>query len=314
MKCKCVGVLKRADIPTHDLTTGLSALADAAATIQSCCSSSSPSEASLLPSTTFRMVKKPSRPRSPMDTQPKKRRRHEKHPSTDSSGFDLPPLLYGPVPLDLDSSQNGLGNLPDFGFMAPPMSLISSLAGSGCTCGVQCACPGCAEHRGSHHASHDRRSCGDGCGTCIDPSLGLALPQTGGAASSTFVIIEQTGFNDQGFLSTSSESNSIKESFLDKFFARAAALPPPPQHRRMSTVNIDPMDTSVYLNVPQVNLPKLECCGGQCTCPNGQCSCQESCVGCGEDGHGEASRLPEPMIEQRFSESLVVAKSCCASG
>ena len=34
----------------------------------------------------------------------------------------------------------------------PPLSSIVELAGSGCTCGFDCNCPGCTEHRGPEHA------------------------------------------------------------------------------------------------------------------------------------------------------------------
>ncbi len=55
-----------------------------------------------------------------------------------------------------------------------------------------------------------RTDCADGCGTCVDPSIGSALPDLRGDGSGSSV------------------------TFLDRFFARAAALPPPPVHRKMS--------------------------------------------------------------------------------
>ncbi|KAF9535781.1 hypothetical protein CPB83DRAFT_802372 [Crepidotus variabilis] len=324
-KCKCQAIAKKTNaIPhsAHNTVTGLNALADAAATMQSCCSTL-PVSSSLpeVPPTTGR---KSARPRSPPSSHhgPNKRQRQEKSLSghVTSSNLDLPPLLYDSASLVADASSNSSGTLPDFGFMAPPMSQITSLAGSGCTCGVQCACPGCTEHRGRGQANPDRRSCADGCGTCIDHSLGMSLPQTGGAASSSFMASGLTDLDDSAsvFGPSANPSTSSKESILDKFFARAAALPLPPQHRRMS---IDPMDTSVYITatgIPQVNLPKLECCGGQCTCPDGQCSCQENCVGCGSTDEQEARPWEEsverglPLFEEVSPQRVV--RSCCAGG
>jgi len=166
----------------------------------------------------------------------------------------------------------------------PPIEQIASLAGSGCTCGVCCACPGCVEHRGSDHADYERRNCADGCGTCVDPSLETSLPWSTGAGSSSFTPYSHP---------RSSNTLGAKESFLDRFFARAAALPPPPEYRKTSVI-LDPMDTTVYLNKvgPTVTLPRLECCGGVCTCPEGQCSCRSSCVGCVDEVEESSPSAP----------------------
>ena len=149
----------------------------------------------------------------------------------------------------------------------PPMSTIKSLAGTGCTCGVQCKCPGCIEHRTPQHASKDRADCRDGCGTCVDHSAGIELPT----------------------LASGSETNSI----MDRFFARAAALPQPPPNRKIG-LYLDPMNLSLYsaptasANRPGdperlafgfVNLPKLKCCSGQSTCSRDHCSARNTAVG-----------------------------------
>lgn len=164
------------------------------------------------------------------------------------------------------------------------------------------------EHRGAEHASKDRRNCTEGCGTCIDNDHGVALP----------------GHDREA-------ANGINSSnFLDKFFARAAALPAPPINRRMGVgVDLDPMNVMVYPGAARatdeggfafglVSLPKLECCGGRCACPNGHCGCGKSCDGsCANhscEGQGEASmsepvgaRPPTPM-----DSTPPPVRSCCA--
>jgi len=84
-----------------------------------------------------------------------------------SQNFDLPPIL---------SVTSGLSSqIPDFRVM-PPLATIKSIAGSGCSCGLYCACPGCTEHRLPMHVAKDRRDCKDGCGDCVDHGSGVALP------------------------------------------------------------------------------------------------------------------------------------------
>ncbi|KAI3621832.1 ace1 transcription factor [Moniliophthora roreri] len=200
---------------------------------------------------------------SPSQPPPSKRPKH-KHVESPSP-LELPPLLFS------DSSfPESPTTVPDFGVM-PPLSEISSFAGSGCTCGVECNCPGCIEHRGPENVDTSVGSCADGCGTCVDNRHGIAL---------------------QG-----QESVSI----IDRFFARAAALPAPPVNRKMGVgVQLDPMNVMVYpktaietkeRGIPfgLITVPKLECCGGKCGCPDGQCGCGKSCNGCCADHvHGKA--------------------------
>lgn len=186
----------------------------------------------------------------------------------------------------------------------PPLSTIASLAGSGCTCGVQCACPGCLEHRGAEHASKDRKDCANGCGTCVDHSIGIALPNS------------EPGTN-----------------YLDKFFARAAALPAPPANRKMGVgMDLDPMNVTVYPDAARdagergvafglVNLPKLECCSGRCECPNGTCGCGKFCSGRCVEHEDENTRkqgiivAPEaaPLVQGTLMKAgSPVSRSCCA--
>jgi len=209
---------------------------------------------------------------------------------------DLAPILSSFAPSST--------SLPIFPFM-PPISTINLLAGSGCTCGVECSCPGCEEHRGSEHASKDHRSCADGCGTCIDNNAGIALPG----------------------LDVISSTNSM----INQFFRRAAALPAPPSNRRMGLgTQLDPMDVTTYATATRnpgdgtfvfgfVNLPKLECCGGNCNCTDGGCRCGNSC-----DGRcAEHLKDTNNAVEGTVSKSGVVTpdpvaappalRGCCAN-
>jgi hypothetical protein len=241
-------------------TDALSTLARAAATMGSCCGGPSLTDAG--PSTYQRTltaskgVPRSLSPNGPPDHSSHERQKKHSNYSVPTPGPDLAPILDMSVP----SSPLASTSIPDFPSM-PSMSEFTSFAGSGCTCGVKCACPGCAEHQNITSTNYERRDCADGCGTCIDPSLGMVLPTLDGSQTGT--------------------------SILDRFFATAAALPPPPTHRKIS-YHLDPMNTTVYsASMGQqtfafgfVNLPKLECCGGQCNCPDGRCGCRTSCVGC----------------------------------
>lgn len=219
-------------------------------------------------------------------------------------GPALPPILL-PAPLLYDA--------PPVFPTIPPLSTIASLAGTGCTCGLNCNCPGCVEHRGTEHASQDFQDCPDECGTCVDHQHGIELPTPTGYGSASV-----------GMLSSSSNA-----SFIDAFFARAAAkIPPPPSLRASaSAVSFDPMNVTVY---PQslflgegkrldehgpafglVKLPKLECCAGKCGCPGESCGCGRECDGCCSVHEGVADK-----VEGRDTNEIVdVAKrSCCSAG
>ncbi|KAJ7495624.1 hypothetical protein FB451DRAFT_1019820 [Mycena latifolia] len=164
--------------------------------------------------------------------------------------------------------------IPTFGTtQLPSMRIVASLAGSGCTCGVECVCPGCAEHRGpAQAAASERRSCADGCGTCVDARSDVVLTQPWAASG------------------------------IDRFLARAAALPAPPATR-----------------MEVVNLPKLECCGGRCACPVGSCECGKSCDGCCQEHGLDADAAPEGRgvdgpREERASVQAQKQKSSCCGG
>ncbi|KAH8834896.1 hypothetical protein DL96DRAFT_1454550, partial [Flagelloscypha sp. PMI_526] len=184
-----------------------------------------------------------------------------------SPGPELPPFLFPqddvitlpPLPTTFESQES---------YAMPPMSTITSFAGSGCTCGVQCACPGCVEHRGPSTASSSgSRDCGDSvCIHCLFPEVPAPATNTAGHSHS-----------------------------MDSFWKTAASIPPPPEnwkHGSLSDVgSLNPFDVSLYPppKTPTsstsavfqlVNLPKLECCGGNCGCPNGSCDCGTACDGC----------------------------------
>jgi hypothetical protein len=184
---------------------------------------------------------------------------------------DLPPIMTSP------SIEHPMPPFPTM----PPLSTIKSLAGSGCTCGLQCQCPGCVQHRTPEQASKEHKDCADGCGSCIDHAGGIELPTSAAVES-----------HPSGGSSTA--------SIIDQFFARAAALPLPPLHRKMG-VQLDPTDVLIYPTAAArettgpglrlVNLPKLECCSGRCRCPVGQCGCEKLCEGaCADHGNGDSAR------------------------
>lgn len=278
---------------------GLDALARAAAMFES-------SEAALSttspPTSSLKAVKHlTSRPTSPNRHASRdgkafhKRTKHARTPSL-SPGPDLAPIfLDGTDGIAASSTAGPALAIPNFETM-PPMSMITSLAGSGCTCGLQCACPGCVEHRGPEHASKERKNCADGCGTCVDHAAGIAMPGTSSSAP----------------------------NILDRFFARAAALPAPPTNRRMGGVDLDPMNITVYPDAAfsasdravafgLVTIPKLECCGGRCACPAGQCGCGQSCNGCCQDhSNSQRQKSASPVAMHLPSTPAPPVRSCCA--
>lgn len=190
---------------------------------------------------------------------------------------DLPPILLTP-----DEAVNLSTDTP----LIPPLSAIASFAGSGCTCGVECSCPGCEEHRGPAHVDRTHRSCSSGCNHCVDSQMGIALP---GLEPSPTV------------------------SMIDQFLRRAASLPAPPPNRRMGIgADLDPANVMTYPRAARdteeraiafglISLPKLECCAGKCACAADSCHCGDSCNGsCAENNTPALPRAPP-------------ARSCCAS-
>lgn len=142
------------------------------------------------------------------------------HTSTPTPILNLPPLLFPEVP----------GPTP----VVPPFSTFTTLAGTGCTCGLTCQCPGCPTHHSRPVVDPNVEA--QDCMTCVDPTLH---------------VIDRSG----------SRGSYIESPVLEKFFAIAQRVPPPP------TAGGKP-----------VELPKL-CCGGSCAC-GGACGCSEDCTGC----------------------------------
>lgn len=206
-----------------------------------------------------------------------KRAKHRHNSGQACCHSPSPVLELAPIQSSSESPPT-VNAIPDFGFM-PPMSTIASLAGSGCTCGVQCACPGCVEHRGPEYAAKDLNNCcADGqCQTCIDHKSGHALQ----SSTSPFSSIPAAA-TSPSVLSSSLDFINNSPS-LHRFFERAAALPAPPHRRPGNGIQFHLRDVTYgFEKVPSVKLPKL-CCGGKCTCPNNLCACSNSCGGCCSD-------------------------------
>lgn len=222
-------------------------------------------------------------------------------------GPDLPPLL-----LDLERMTRPPHDAPRFitPTSIPSIKSVVLLAGTGCSCGFECACPGCIEHRvppsSTSQEQPNLRSCSDGCAHCVDNLGGVALPEPG-------PVSQQPSFG----------------GVIEKFLSRAASLPSPPKNR---STDIDPTDIRVFPaelfsvdfggagDLPGggagrqeqarsawglVDVPKLECCGGACGCPDGRCGCGTSCAGCCVEG--DAPLYPSG------SSALAESVSCCTN-
>lgn len=266
-RCKC----RTSNTSSSKHTGNLDALALAA---EMCCGETSTS-ASVSPGS--------KRQSTPPGSLINKRQNHGKNDGPTALGPELPPIYLGVDTAPLAQT-------------FPPLSTIVSIAGTGCTCGVQCGCPGCIEHRGAEHASKDRRDCAAGCGTCIDHRTGIMLPNSG-----------------------------AEPNFLDRFFARAAALPEPPANRNRGVgVELDPMNVIVYPDAVRdvgecgaafglVSVPKLD---GQC---GYLCGCGKSCSGrCQDHGdHGAEEQAipgsPPSLQTVAMAEGTPLLRGCCAN-
>ena len=157
--------------------------------------------------------------------------------------LDLPPLLFPEVSRPTT--------------VVPPFSTFSTLAGSGCTCGLTCQCPDCPSH------SNATSGAGKDCMSCVDQSLR---------------VIDRSG--DWSFQSPA----------LEKFFAVADRVPPPP-----------------VAGGKRVEIPKL-CCAGSCGCA-GACGCGGDCSGCCE---GFGKEAPEDSPNESIALPMVPPTgSCC---
>lgn len=173
-----------------------------------------------------------------------------------SARLELPPIVAGPI---------SSASVPDFPTI-PPLSTIKSIAGSGCTCGFNCTCPGCVEHRTLRYAEKHHKDCSEGCGHCVDQTAGIELP--------------------------GQDTSAHGGNLVDIFFARAATLPNPPLNRR---TELDSRDITVPYErlagsstetdgrdvaIGPVKVPNLESCRGQCGCLADVSQCGQSRGGC----------------------------------
>ncbi|KAA1468422.1 hypothetical protein DENSPDRAFT_464247 [Dentipellis sp. KUC8613] len=281
----------------ENMSNGLATLARAAAAL--CCddtpepdtpSTKSPTPAPAPPSTSASPPAprscKHHRPPSP----PLSHRSHKRTRKSPSPGPALPPLVLPPPDTTTQSSPYPYSYSHPYPYSAPstampPFSTLTSLAGSGCTCGLRCACAGCAEHRPAHPHGGEAdgaRDCGDGCGDCVDEgTMSIDLSAVG------------CGFRSVMSQSASTEGSSTA---LESFFAYAARVPPPGG---------------------PVALPKL-CCGGDCGCGS-RCACGSACGGCcsekadeaGGEKEKEAVTTPTPVPVQENENREERRASCC---
>lgn len=265
----------------------------------------------------------PTPPRISNSSYPKRARSYQS-PETE---FALPPLQFTsqeksivPTPFSMPplSPHDHLHvpEHPNFPTSMPPFSTLNRLAGTGCTCGLQCACPDCAEHRTDGpgeddtqsaeldfelgfsegqstlrvaSSGHAKKDCGEGCTSCVDENLReVDLSGVGGARSSHSWHGPATG-------------TFGGHSALESFFAHAARIPPPGG---------------------PVALPKL-CCGGSCGCGK-SCGCGGECNGCCKDrsaspgsSGGNRDEVGDKISSFVPSASAMgvgarVKKSCCS--
>lgn len=131
----------------------------------------------------------------------------------------LPPLVFPEVP----------GPTP----VVPPFSTFTTLAGTGCTCGLTCQCPGCPTHH-SRPGADSRNAEAQDCMTCVDPTLH---------------VIDRNG----------SRGSYMESPVLEKFLAIAQRIPPPP------------IAGGKPVELPKLCCGGSCACGGACGC-SGDCT------------------------------------------
>jgi hypothetical protein len=138
-----------------------------------------------------------------------------------TSTLDHPPIIP-----PSGSSASMQGTFP----IMPPMARVLSTSSSDCTCGFQCTCPGCPEHRGPENVPKGR---GYNCGDCVDHAGGIELPlssHVGGASGS---------------------------SVVDQFFARGDALPFLPQNQSVRHDTDDQMRSAPTVDSDEERMESL---------------------------------------------------------
>ena len=245
-------------------------------------------------------------PRALPCAHPRAQPKRAKRAQSPERGPALPPLLFPPAaspsmpafpfsPPHLYPSSHAPAGGGAARTLMPPFSALTRLAGSGCTCGLRCACPDCAEHRGAddaqpgeehsvgaafeaaisghgvgvgrgresreeHTASVDGHGHGHGHGhvrrDCGD-GCGNCVDEDVMALDLSKVSF---GLGAERASASAARGAVLGQTVLDRFFAQAARIPLPGA---------------------DVELPKL-CCGGACAC-GGACGCGGSCQGCCED-------------------------------
>ena len=226
---------------------------------------------------------------------------------------------YGAESIHLDPPAADFAQSPSVQADFPTASdgLYKAHTADKCYCGHQCACPDCALHRGIGSSTGVGAS-GKGhegpCRECVDHEGGVEMP-----------------------------GHKPKSSILDQFFARAASLPVPPSGGRARNGNLDPMnvtvlppnlitrsksafDSEIERAFGLINIPKLECCGGRCSCPKSKCECGEDCGGCCVDdgkshdplvtstsGTAHDSDIRLPIAEKTsYANTSEIRGSCCS--
>ena len=109
----------------------------------------------------------------------------------------------------------------------PSIKSIALLAGTGCSCGFECTCPDCPEHRRPSSSTlvtprenTGRGTCSDDFAHCVDHLGGVTLPEPDATP-------RWPSFT----------------SIIEIFFSRVVNLPPPPKNR---SVFLDLMNVTVF--------------------------------------------------------------------
>ncbi|KAF8499104.1 copper fist DNA binding domain-containing protein [Russula emetica] len=141
------------------------------------------------------------------------------HTSNPTPVLNLPPLVFPEVP----------GPTP----VVPPFSTFTTLAGTGCTCGLTCQCPGCPTHHSRPSVDSSNAQAQD-CMSCVDQTLH---------------VIDRSGSRD----------SYLESPVLEKFLAIAQRVPPPPTAG------------GKHVELPKLCCGGSCGCGGACGC-SGDCT------------------------------------------